>query len=270
MDSGTLRLILLIAGLLLLYGIYYFGQKKQDEVKKQARDNSEEQPLQAEEPMDEPEETSWVVDDEPVLDNLEQELEQLDEIVHELEEPLEAAVEAAEPEAGKPVLDAGIQQELFEDLSEQEAVLERDLPQKILQINIISHKGRFNGESILQLAQQNGLQPGEMDIFHRYFEKNHDKTLFSMASMVEPGTFPFDALDQFSTPGLVLFAQLPGPKSGLEIYEEMLTAAKHLAEKLNGTLQDETHSVLSKQTIEHTKEEIMEYQRQIKLAGSTL
>ena len=269
MDSGTLRLILLIAGLLLLYGIYYFGQKKQDEVKKQARDNREQQP-QLDEPVDEPEETSWAVDEEPAIDNLEQELEQLDDIVHELETPLRATEETVEAELEKPVLDVGIQQELFEDHSQQETVLERDLPQKILQINIISHAGHFDGESIMQLARQNGLQPGDMEIFHRYSEKNHDKTLFSMASMVEPGTFPFDALDQFSTPGLVLFAQLPGPKSGLEIYEEMLTAARHLAEKLNGVLQDETHSVLSKQTIEHTKEEIMEYQRKIKLAGSTL
>ena len=38
MDSGTLRLVLIAAGVLLIGGIYYFGQKKAQEEKTQANE----------------------------------------------------------------------------------------------------------------------------------------------------------------------------------------------------------------------------------------
>jgi len=70
----------------------------------------------------------------------------------------------------------------------------------------------------------------------------------------------------FSTPGLLLFTQLPGVRDGLEIYSDMLYAANELAGILGGVLQDETHSVLSKQTIQHTRDAIMEHRRKLRLA----
>ena len=87
-----------------------------------------------------------------------------------------------------------------------------------------------------------------------------------MASLLEPGTFPLDAMAAFSTPGLTLFAQLPGPVEGLQVYSLMLNAARRLAESLGGGLQDETHSALTQQTIEHTRAEIREHSRKLALA----
>ena len=86
--------------------------------------------------------------------------------------------------------------------------------------------------------------------------------------MVEPGAFPADGMETYSTPGLALFARLPGPKDGLTTFSELLFTAERLATLLEGTLQDETHSDLSKQTIEHMREEIQEYHRQLQLARS--
>jgi len=67
---------------------------------------------------------------------------------------------------------------------------------------------------------------------------------------------------------VTLFAQLPGPREGLETFSLMLSAAERLAALLNGELQDETHSDLSRQTIEHIREEITEHSRQVRLARS--
>ena len=87
-----------------------------------------------------------------------------------------------------------------------------------------------------------------------------------MASLVEPGVFPLDQMDSFSTPGITLFAQLPGPLDAMQTFEEMLAAAEQLARLFGAEIQDETHSDLSHQTIEHMREEIQEYGRQLRLA----
>lgn len=141
------------------------------------------------------------------------------------------------------------------------------VPHLILMINVAAKQGRFSGEAIAEAAAALSLEPGAMNIFHRYEQPGVPRrALYSMASMYEPGTFPFDAMTGFSTGGLSLFAQLPGPRDGQIIYDTMLSAARHLAEKLGGELQDETHSVLSRQTIEHVRSQIAEHRRQVTLA----
>ena len=265
MDSGTLRLILIAAGVLLLAGIYYFGQKKGRQERPQAEEWQDDQQPEAdaiEVTEITEEEEPWVAATETSDKTLfEQALEPFDKV----EPPLEAEVEFST----KP-LEREDQQELFsEEQTEMATLANSDLPQKILQIMIISQTESFAGEAILLAAEACGLQHGDMQIFH-YNESHSKHPLFSMASLVEPGDFPIKKMDQFSTPGLALFAQLPASKPGLVIYDEMVSTAKKMAEQLNGELQDATHSVLTKQTIEHTRGEILEHQRQVQLASKRL
>ena len=53
---------------------------------------------------------------------------------------------------------------------------------------------------------------------------------------------------------------------GLATLSDMLFSAERIAALLDGELQDETHSVLSKQTIEHMRSQILEHRRQVQLA----
>ncbi len=139
------------------------------------------------------------------------------------------------------------------------------VPPMIIQINVVTPGEPFPGEKIAKAAQQLGLMFGEMNIFHRR-EGKSSNPVFSMASMVEPGSFPIKQMSQFSTPGLLLFAQLPGPKDSLSIFSEMLSTAERLSKLLGGELQDGSHSALSNQTIEAMREEILEHRRQVRLA----
>lgn len=154
-----------------------------------------------------------------------------------------------------------------QDLQEAAA----DLPELIVQINVVARRGQpFGGEQILAAMEQVEMQAGEHDIFHRYDNRLRDKqgrfkTLFSLASLVEPGNFPLKKMRDFSTPGLSLFAQLPGPRDGLVVYSDMLYVAERLARLLDANLKDENRSTLTKQTIEHTRSRIAEHKRQITL-----
>jgi cell division protein ZipA len=184
----------------------------------------------------------------------------IDDALEELDELVRDEVSATEVIPDK---DGG-----FSFSSEEEDDLREraGLPQKILQLNIVSRGEPMSGDELTRSIRESGMEPGDLQIYHCYDEQRKGTVLFSLASLVEPGTFPLQEMDGFSTPGIVLFAQLPGPRDAMEIFEQMLKTAEYLSAQLKGELQDGSHSVLSHQTIEHTREEIVEYKRQLRIA----
>ncbi|MEW8210770.1 MAG: cell division protein ZipA C-terminal FtsZ-binding domain-containing protein, partial [Candidatus Thiodiazotropha taylori] len=105
-------------------------------------------------------------------------------------------------------------------------------------------------------------------IYHRLSSDSRQAPQFNLASMVEPGTFPSENVEQFTTPGLTLFTQLPVPGDSMAVFSDLLFTAERLAALLDGELQDDTHSALTKQTIEHLRGQIIEHRRQVQLARS--
>jgi cell division protein ZipA len=104
------------------------------------------------------------------------------------------------------------------------------------------------------------MTPGEMSIYHRLDPlRPAGVPLFSLANMLNPGVFPFQDMEEFKTPGLAMFTQLPGPQDGQVVFAEMLRTAEEIALQLGGELNDETHSV-------HIKSEIVEHRRKLQLA----
>ncbi len=148
----------------------------------------------------------------------------------------------------------------------------RRLEEKIVALHVMARSGEhFTGTAIQRAAEAAGLEFGRMKIFHRTSGTGAmDASVFSMANIVEPGWFDPEGFEDFSTPGLIFFLQLPGPLDGPTALESMLTAARRVAGDLEGELRDQTRSVLSKQTVEHLREEIREYQRRQRLVQHRL
>ncbi|MDZ7750558.1 MAG: cell division protein ZipA [Gammaproteobacteria bacterium] len=121
----------------------------------------------------------------------------------------------------------------------------------------------YPGPGLLRAFDEVGLTFGDMDIFHHYGMAANPAgvAVFSVASLVEPGTFDPDAMEDFSTPGLALFMQLPGPVDGQVGLELMLNTGQRLKDLLGGELRDERRSVLTQQTIAHLRERIAEFNR---------
>lgn len=142
-----------------------------------------------------------------------------------------------------------------------------EVERMLIVVNLVRREGVFAGQMIAKACDAAGLVLGDMSIYHRH-EEGSGRVLFSMASMVEPGSFPAGGMAGFSTPGLSLFTQLPGVRDGVEIYEEMLSVAERLAQLLRAELQDEQHNKLTRQMQAHTRELIIEHRRKIKLARS--
>ncbi len=260
MDADTLRFILLLSGLALILGIFVWDRQKKAGLrlpfmrKRQATRSVESESKTVSRDRRDPvwEEALSNLDEEDALDA---ELERLDEILQKEAPAAKVRNKKGEQTAFSFITD--------NERSADEPAVEA-MPEKILQINVAGRNRRITGDQIMQAARDVGLLEGEMQIFH--FSDGHDRILFSMANLVNPGTFPLKEMNSFVTPGVTLFSSLPGPTDSLAVFEQMLSVAQRLAALFDAELQDDSHSDLTKQTIDHIREEIVEYERRLKLA----
>lgn len=122
---------------------------------------------------------------------------------------------------------------------------------------IMSPKGHvFTGEGIHAVMTSAGLTHGEHQIYH-YLQNNI--AVFSIANAIEPGFFDLTKLKDVTTPGLAVFLELPGPVECRKALDNLLGISKRLAEALSGELCDENRSVLTQQTIAHLKDKVETY-----------
>ena len=123
-------------------------------------------------------------------------------------------------------------------------------PQLILTLHVARERP-ISGAELYPALVDAGLAFGRMEIYHHELDGGDDA--FSVANMVEPGTFPLSP-DGFETPGVTLFSVLPGPLGAAPTLERLLSCARGLAAALSATVLDDTRSVLTKQTEAHLRE----------------
>ena len=134
-------------------------------------------------------------------------------------------------------------------------------PQKIVTVRIVAReKKAFAGDELILSMRGIGLRHGKFGIFHRYDGNDETKTVFSAASLVEPGSFDLQNIQGQQIPGISLFLVLPGPIDSVEAFDLMLAAARTLTQSLDGELLDESGSTLSIQRERYLREEIIQFQ----------
>lgn len=122
-------------------------------------------------------------------------------------------------------------------------------------------QGLISGPMLTDAARRAGLSFGDMDIFHR-IQEGLDQPVFSMANLVAPGTFNPDDWDHFKTPGVTLFATLPGAVSALDCWDSMLATATRLTELLDGEILDANRLLLSRIRIGETRDRMRQLDRE--------
>ena len=154
------------------------------------------------------------------------------------------------------------EQEALVAAEEESAHNATDVDQVISILVTANDSQGFYGPQLLQLAKACGMVFGEMDIFHRFEDGLRlGKTQFSMANMMEPGTFELDDIDHLHTPGVVFFLGLPMAQDSMQAFDYMLETAQCLASNLGGGVLDEQRSVMRPQTIAHCRQQIRDFER---------
>lgn len=285
--SMELRWILIACGIALLAAIYWWGRRgdrRAEPVYERGRPEVE--------PGIDPDFDSFEAPYEPavdatpsggdgeeefdrtvVLDDIntaETRLESMDwpEIkVHETHEAVtESHATLREPEAAAPVLTAARPTPVLspagrmvrDDVSARATGAKPAEQRKIVALRLAIAGPGLAGADLLKLLQGAGLQHGKFGIFHSVHAGG---SVFSVASMIEPGTFDLATIELNRYPGLTLFMLLPGPIDGAAAFDRMLSFAQRLAEASGGTLQDERGKPLTPHTVDRLRDEVFEFQQ---------
>ena len=122
----------------------------------------------------------------------------------------------------------------------------------------------FSGTDILEILLACDLRFGDMDFFHRHERASGRGPIeFSVANMMKPGVFDIDNMEPLQTRGLMFFVTLPGPSDMLKAFDYMYETVKVAAKSLGGDIQDETRSVITRQSLEHMRQQIRELERRL-------
>ena len=131
-----------------------------------------------------------------------------------------------------------------------------DAPQDVLVMHLMANKGEMlKGEDLLAVSVEVGLRYGAMKIFHRHIsDDGSGPVLFSMANLVNPGTFDLNTMSKITTPGVTLFMALDDLDDPSGAFEIMIEAINKMAEKLPLNVMDESRSSMTLQTIDHYRQ----------------
>ncbi len=231
-DMALLRIGILVAGLLLIAAIFLFGRPRRlaQGKRKDAQD------------------TAAGPRREPVLG-------------------------AAEDAAGTPAAvgeDGAVSQPEL-DLAEVEPGSASELGKrpsqdfdKIVSLYVAARADQvLRGEDIVVAAEKTGLVFGYMNVFHRLMEGHPERgPIFSMASIMKPGSFDMGTIREMETPAIAFFLTLPAPMTALDAWEKMLPTVQRMAELLDGVVLDDSRNALGRQRIAHIRDDLRAYDRQ--------
>ena len=224
MDSTVLRVGILVAGLLLLGAIYFFGRpRRPGQGRRVAQERAD--GGRGDGPRIEP---TLAGASEPLADS--------DAVQSELE------LHAQENDLGRRP-DASFE--------------------KIITLYVAARAGEvLRGPDIVVAAEKTGLVYGHMNVFHRLVEAHPERgPIFSVANIMKPGSFEMATIQSLETPAIAFFLTLPAPVSALDAWETMLPTAQRMAELLDGVLLDESRNALGRQRIQHLRDELRAWDR---------
>ena len=239
---STLRWILLIAGIIVVASIYFFGRSKQ------SANNPRQEPA-----LDQPEEDSeeltelsddWDHDlidfDKLIADGLQSEVADYKASNSSFKAPIE------EPPAPAPTGAQPVKQDASSMLLDDELVV----------LHLLARQGKpFDGETLYSAFSSAGFKKSDNNIF----SCQGNEGSYLAVNALKPGTFPEEAAE-LETKAIGLILRLSQTKQPLAAFDELLLCARFLQDKLDARLSDGQRSSLTLQTIHYLEEEIKVYQ----------
>ena len=176
--------------------------------------------------------------------------------------PIDELVETAASQPDVSIGEVSPESSTAKQTSPSSSPSNSDIDEEVVVINLVAKDEPFKGPDLLHILLACDLRFGEMDIFHRHEKSNGSGSVqFSMANSVEPGIFNLDKIDNFTTPGVCFFMSVPGPEQAIKAFDCMVETAQCLASNLNGEMLDESRSAMTRQTLEHCRQRIKEFER---------
>ena len=134
--------------------------------------------------------------------------------------------------------------------------------ERVVSLRLIPGEGeRLDAERTVRALREAGLQHGPYGIFHYCEDRNVPESGFSVANLVEPGSFDLSNISGTTLPGITFFMVLPGSRDPVERFDKMIGMARDLCRSLDARLLDELGNSWSIQGERYLREELIEYRR---------
>ncbi|WP_031370792.1 cell division protein ZipA [Lysobacter antibioticus] len=242
-DVTLLRIGILIAGLILIGAIVFFGRpRKPGQGKRVAREEAprtgERKPGTRQEPS--------------LGEQIENELGESSTVPGEATTQAELELFDRTLEGGANAANSDLGRRVSEEFD------------KIVTLYLAARAGqKLHGPDIVVAAEKAGLVYGHMGVFHRLVEGHPERgPVFSVANIMKPGSFDMATIQSLETPAVAFFLTLPAPIPALDAWETMLPTAQRMAELLDAVVLDEQRNALGRQRIAHLRDELRAYDRQ--------
>ena len=236
-DVTLLRIGILIAGLILIGAIVFFGRpRRQEQGKRVPRESVADGFIRTEPTL-----SGQATNSDYVADNYDERASQP-----------ELALDAAETASASTSASSDLGKRNDESFD------------KIVTLYLAARAGtKLHGPDIVVAAEKTGLVYGHMGVFHRLVDNHPERgPVFSVANIMKPGSFDMANIQSMETPAIAFFLTLPAPVAALDAWETMLPTAQRMAELLDGVVLDESRNALGRQRIAHIRDELRAYDRQ--------
>jgi cell division protein ZipA len=176
-----------------------------------------------------------------------------------LDGPMMVYPETAPVPPSRPAIDSAAAPAARVPTLTPEPVSDASERQKIVSLRVCAAgDSRWPGTTLLSALELHGLAYGRYQVFHRRHVDG--RSLFCVASLVEPGTFDVARMATEEFRGITLFAVMPGPAEPLATVDDLFAAARGLAQQLSGTVQDAKGMPLSPQRAAELREDVARFQ----------
>ena len=134
--------------------------------------------------------------------------------------------------------------------------------ERVVSLRLVAREGgHLDAERTVQALRAAGLQHGPYDIFHYREDRDAPQSGFSVANLVEPGSFDLSSPAGATLPGMTFFLVLPGSRDPVERFDRMVGTARELCQELDADLLDESGNSWTIQGERYIREELIEYRR---------
>ena len=135
----------------------------------------------------------------------------------------------------------------------------KSVPPKTIGLLIAEREGtQILGMKVHGALKAHGLVFGEGEIYHRMV---NGMSMFSVGSILKPGTLNPAESARFSTPGLSMFLNLPGPVPAMSAFRDFVAAARSLSVALNSDVFDLRKKPLTPESLAELEREVEAWAR---------
>ncbi len=231
-DIWLLRIGIVVAGLLLMAAIYFFGRPRRPDQGRKVRSDGGERSAPRPEPK--------------------------------LSQDVQGGVGDRGPHEGVAFVEDDAEPRTPPPSGPEVGKRDREEFDKIVTLYVAARAGQvLRGPDIVVAAEKAGLSYGYMSIFHRLADgRPEGGPIFSVANIKKPGSFEMAEIQTMETPAIAFFLTLPAPIPALDAWEKMLPTAQRMAELLDGVVLDESRNPIGRQRIAHIRDDLRAYDRQ--------